>query len=307
MKLGGETEDVDQSFKDMFKALILGVIFVFAVLVLQFNKFREAFIVLATVPLSLIGVLLGLLFMREYLSFPSMLGFIALAGIVVNNAIILVDVWNRMREENPLMSLRDVVIEGAAMRLRPILLTTVTTIVGIAPLIFASDLWRPIAIAIMFGLTFAVVLTLLFVPALYLKFCKYDKKPQEEERREKLSHIGDVLKNKRYEFGKLIRSIFFMGALLLIIVTPSPLNAFTYTNDNIHTAYHEAPREFSVDERGNTTGETVSGALFTQETIYDVDGVRIQKFMIGEAFWYVCASGVFFVSGDSEAIAFCIS
>ncbi len=304
MKLGGETEDVDQSFKDMFKALVLGIIFVFAVLVLQFNKFREAFIVLATVPLSLIGVLLGLLFMQEYLSFPSMLGFIALAGIVVNNAIILVDVWRRMREDNPLMSLRDVVIEGAAMRLRPILLTTVTTIVGISPLVFASDLWRPIAIAIIFGLTFAVVLTLLFVPALYLKFCKYDKKPQDEERSEKLAHIGDVLKDKRYDFGKLLRSIFFLGALLLVVVSPSTLNAFTYTNDNIHTAYHEAPREFSVDEGGNTVGETVSGAVFTQETIYDVDGVRIQKFMIGEAFWYVSNFGVLFCSGDSEALQY---
>ncbi len=172
MKVGGETEDVDQSFRDTFRALGIGIVLILAVLVVQFNSYRQALIVLSTVPLSLIGVLLGLLLTREYLSFPSMLGFIALAGVVVNNAIILVDVWNRMRVDHPELPLRTVVIEGAALRLRPIFLTTLTTIVGIAPLAFASDLWRPIAIAIIFGLSFAVVLTLVLVPALYLKWTK---------------------------------------------------------------------------------------------------------------------------------------
>ncbi len=172
MRIGGETEDVDQSFRDMFVALGLGIVLILAVLVVQFNSYRQAFIVLSVVPLSLIGVLLGLLITREYLSFPTMLGFIALAGIVVNNAIILVDVWNRMRAEQPELPLRTVVIEGAATRLRPIFLTTLTTVVGVTPLIFASSLWRPIAIAIMFGLLFAVFLTLILVPILYLKTCK---------------------------------------------------------------------------------------------------------------------------------------
>jgi multidrug efflux pump subunit AcrB len=172
MSIGGETEDVDQSFRDMFRALGIAMVLVFGVLVLQFNSFKQALIVLTTVPLSLIGVLLGLLITGEYLSFPSMLGFIALSGVVVNNAIILVDVWNKMRAEDPDMPLRAVVLRGGAMRLRPILLTSITTIVGIFPLLFASDLWRPIGVAIIFGLAFAVVLTLALVPVLYLKWCK---------------------------------------------------------------------------------------------------------------------------------------
>lgn len=172
MKIGGETEEVDQSFADTFRALGMGIILILAVLVVQFNSFRQSLIVLTVVPLSLIGVLIGLLLTREYLSFPSMLGFIALAGIVVNNAIILMDVFNRLRTEEPDLPLREVVLTGTSTRIRPIMLTTITTIVGIIPLVFASDLWRPIAIAIIFGLTFAVVLTLILVPILYLKLCK---------------------------------------------------------------------------------------------------------------------------------------
>jgi HAE1 family hydrophobic/amphiphilic exporter-1 len=180
MKVGGETEDVDQSFQDTFRALGMGIVLILAVLVVQFNSYRQAFVVLSVIPLSLIGVLLGLLLTREFLSFPSMLGFIALAGVVVNNAIILVDVFNRMRCDEPNKPVRDIVLEGAAIRLRPIALTTVTTIVGISPLMFASDLWRPIATAIIFGLAFAVVLTLMFVPILYLKWCKGEQRCYEE-------------------------------------------------------------------------------------------------------------------------------
>ena len=311
MKLGGETEDVDQSFKDMFRALLLGIIFVFAVLIIQFNKFREAFIVLAVVPLSLIGVLLGLLLTQEYLSFPSMLGFIALAGIVVNNAIILVDVWNRMRIEYPQMSLRDVVIEGAALRLRPILLTSVTTIVGISPLIFASDLWRPIAIAIMFGLMFAVVLTLLLVPALYLKYCKYTKKPKDiveddgDGEPGKMEHITEVLK-KKYDMSTLIKSLFVFLAIL-VCSFPSWSYAYTYDNATIHTVYHEAPSQFEVDERGNTVGTTVSGMSFRQYSIANSYGIRLQRFEIGLAYWYVSDRGIIWAENDITALSVYLS
>jgi HAE1 family hydrophobic/amphiphilic exporter-1 len=173
MTIGGENEDVDQSFRDMFRALILGVLLILVVLVIEFNQFRTSFLVLLVVPLSLIGVLMGLLITRQPISFPTMLGFIALAGVVVNHAIILVDVFNRLRGEHPEKPLRDVVIEGAAIRLRPILLTKITSIIGLIPLLYASDLWQPIAVAMIFGLSFTGVLTLILIPALYLKFCKY--------------------------------------------------------------------------------------------------------------------------------------
>jgi len=169
-KVGGETEDVDQSFRDMFVALIVGVLLVIAVLVLQFNSFRYAIFIIAIVPLSLIGIFAGLAISGQSLSFPSMMGYVALSGIVVNNAIILIDVINSLRKENGRthnMTLRDIVIEGSASRLRPIVLTSLTTVIGIIPLTYASDLWSPFAFSIIFGLSFASIITLLLVPVLY--------------------------------------------------------------------------------------------------------------------------------------------
>jgi len=316
-KIGGETEDVDQSFADTFRALGMGIVAVFAVLIVQFNQFRQAFIVLTVVPLSLIGVLLGLLITREYLSFPSMLGFIALAGIVVNNAIILVDVYNKMRRENPDKPLRDVVIDGAALRLRPILLTTVTTIVGIAPLIFASDLWRPIAVAIMFGLLFAVVLTLLLVPVMYLKLCKNpctDDEPCEKLTRELPEPEKPVLiaaenaDSSTQDSGltQLIKRVFaavFVGALF---ITPMDTSAY-YTNETIHTLTHEAPAHFSVAADGSAVGATVSGLPFRQRNITNELGIRLQRFEIGLAYWYVSDRGVIWADNDLHALSVYIS
>ncbi len=205
MKVGGENEDVDQSFRDMFRALMFGVLLILVVLIVEFNRFRTSFLVLSVVPLSLIGVLFGLLITRQPVSFPTMLGFIALAGVVVNHAIILVDVFGQLSRRHPEMPIRDVVIEGGAIRLRPILLTKLTSIIGLIPLLFASDLWQPIAVAMIFGLSFTGVLTLILLPALYLKFCKGDfahddsmpvvhPDPAPDTG---FRHIGEVLRGKR--------------------------------------------------------------------------------------------------------------
>ncbi|MDP4000668.1 MAG: efflux RND transporter permease subunit [bacterium] len=167
MKIGGESEEVQQSFTDMFYALIFGMLLVLSILVLQFNSFREAFFIIIIVPFTLIGIFLGLAITGKSLSFPALMGFIALAGIVVNNSIILIDVMKNLRKTYPAMPILEVVLEGASSRLRPILLTTLTTVIGIFPLTYASGLWSPLAYAIMFGLTFAVVLTLILVPILY--------------------------------------------------------------------------------------------------------------------------------------------
>jgi len=167
VSFGGEAQDVNQTFKEMGLALILGIVLILSVLVLQFNSFRHAFYIISIVPLSLIGVFAGLAITGKALSFPSIMGFIALSGIVVNNSIILIDVMNKIRRENPNKKIIDVVIEGATSRLRPILLTTVTTVVGVIPLTYVSDLWGPLAYSIMFGLLFAVVITLVLIPILY--------------------------------------------------------------------------------------------------------------------------------------------
>ncbi len=181
MRIGGENEEVDQSFADMFTALMMGLTAMFAILVIQFNSVRHTVYVLLTVPLSLIGVFVGLLIMGKPLSFPSIMGFIALSGIVVNNGIIMVDVINRKRAlvtsqikdgsiEWQDSDLLDVIVEAAISRLRPVLLTAITTVVGILPLVFAAEMWAPLAYSIIFGLTFATVITLVLLPAIYYRW-----------------------------------------------------------------------------------------------------------------------------------------
>ena len=167
MKIGGESEDVNQSFAEMGLALLAGLALMLAILVLEFNSFRHSFYLLSIIPLSLIGVFFGLMITRQALSFTSMLGVIALAGVIINHAIILMDSISRIGRENPNQTLIDVVVEAAASRFRPIVLTTIVTVVGMIPLSFASALWGPLAFAIMFGLTFSMALTLLLIPVLY--------------------------------------------------------------------------------------------------------------------------------------------
>ena len=165
----GENDEINQTFREMFIALAGGMVLMLAILVLVFNSFRYTFYLLGIVPLSLIGVMAGLAISFQPLSFPSMLGFIALAGVIINHAIILLDSMVHYLDNHKHEPLIDIVVESAATRLRPIVLTTVTTVVGMIPLASASALWGPIAFTIMFGLTFSMVLSLLFIPILFYR------------------------------------------------------------------------------------------------------------------------------------------
>ena len=143
---------------------------IFFLLILQFNSFRKTFIVLVTIPLSLMGVFFGLYLGNSVIGFMTLLGIISLAGIVVNNAIVLIDRIDIERDLRDL-SLNEVIKKASSTRLRPILLTTLTTVGGLLPLLFfGGPLWRPMALSIIFGLFFATVLTLGVVPVLYSLF-----------------------------------------------------------------------------------------------------------------------------------------
>lgn len=166
---GGETEDVNESFTQMFFALVAGLVLMLAILVLAFNSVRYALYLLSVVPLSLIGVLDGLALTGKPISFTSLLGVVALAGVIINHAIILMDsmiVYHRNMKDTPLI---DVVTAASVSRLRPIFLTTITTVLGMIPLARISDFWSPLAYTIMFGLSFAMILTLVLVPTLYYR------------------------------------------------------------------------------------------------------------------------------------------
>jgi len=169
-ELGGELEKsvkANQAIAD--KVPVAGFIILF-LLVAQFNSLRRPLIILLTIPLGLIGVVVGLIVAKSYFGFMTLLGIISLSGIVINNAIVLLDRIRIEIDENGLEPQR-AVLESAQRRLRPILLTTLTTIGGLLPLwLGGGPMWEPMAISIIFGLLFATVLTLGLVPILYSLF-----------------------------------------------------------------------------------------------------------------------------------------
>ena len=178
VKYGGDNEEINKTFTEMGLALLAGMAGMLAILVLEFNSFRYAFYLLFTIPLSLIGVLGGLTLTGQALSFSSMLGLIALAGVIINHAIILLDsILHRLDHEKEeaaegrtSKNLRDTIVEASAIRLRPIFLTTLTTVIGMIPLAGVSALWGPLAFAIMFGLAFAMILTLVLIPVFFYRY-----------------------------------------------------------------------------------------------------------------------------------------
>lgn len=175
---GGDDEEINKTFAEMAIALLAGMAGMLAILVLEFNSFRYSFYLLFTIPLSLIGVLMGLTITGQALSFSSMLGIIALAGVIINHAIILLDsILHRLNNDEVINGyeinsgkLRNIIIEASSVRLRPIFLTTLTTAIGMIPLARVSALWGPLAFAIMFGLTFAMVLTLILIPVFFFRY-----------------------------------------------------------------------------------------------------------------------------------------
>ena len=166
---GGESESINKSFSDMFKAMFLGMFMIAGLLVWQFRSYRQPFFVMSSIPLSLIGVFPGLVLVGQPLSFPAFIGVVALAGIVVNNGIILIDRINENRLSNA-MTIDDAIREAATSRLQPILLTTMTTVAGILPLAITNPSWGPLGYSIVFGLLFSTALTLFMVPLLYQRF-----------------------------------------------------------------------------------------------------------------------------------------
>jgi multidrug efflux pump subunit AcrB len=169
-EVGGEAEDSAEANNSINEKLPIAALIIVLLLVGQFNSFRRSTIILSTIPLGLIGVVVGLLVGRSYFGFMTFLGVISLAGIVINNAIVLLDRIRIEIEENGLDPQR-AVVEAAQRRLRPILLTTVTTMGGLTPLLISGGgMWETMALAIMFGLLFATGLTLGLVPVLYSLF-----------------------------------------------------------------------------------------------------------------------------------------
>jgi hydrophobe/amphiphile efflux-1 (HAE1) family protein len=168
---GGEEEAIRESNRQMMIVVMLAIFLVFVVLALQYESLVNPLVILLAIPLSLVGVGAALWLTGTSLSAPVLLGVILLAGIVVNNAILLVEYAEQFRKERG-VSLEQAVIDAGAVRLRPILMTTMTTMCGMLPLALGlgqgSELMRPLAVAVVGGLSVSMLLTLFVVPSAYL-------------------------------------------------------------------------------------------------------------------------------------------
>ncbi|MBL4636162.1 MAG: efflux RND transporter permease subunit [Kofleriaceae bacterium] len=166
-ELGGEAEQSEEGMGSIIEKLPIAGAIIILLLVFQFNSIRKSVIVLATIPLGVIGVILGLHAFQSYFGFFGFLGIISLAGIVINNAIVLLD-RIRLEIEDRGLDPNQAIVVACNHRLRPILLTTLTTTLGLLPLYLGGGaMWEPMAVSIMAGLMFATLITLVFVPVLY--------------------------------------------------------------------------------------------------------------------------------------------
>ncbi|MDG5816144.1 efflux RND transporter permease subunit [Chitinispirillales bacterium ANBcel5] len=177
VEYGGSYQDMNDTFADLALAFLVAVILIYMVMAAQFESFSQPFIVMFTVPLSLIGVIFGLRIMGHPLSVPAFMGVIVLAGIVVNNGIVMITYINQLRERG--MQKTDAIVKAAGIRLRPILITSLTTIFGILPMAVTqrqgSEMQGPMGTAVAFGLFSATFLTLFVVPVIYSGVDRFSK------------------------------------------------------------------------------------------------------------------------------------
>ena len=169
IELGGETETINTTMKDLILMIILAIVFIYLIMVAQFQSLLSPFIVMFTIPLAFTGGLLALLITGQVLSVTSMLGFLVLAGIVVNNGIVFVDYVNQLRLDGA--NKHDALLEAGRTRIRPILMTALTTILAMSTMALGvgmgSELSQGLSIVTIGGLLYATLLTLFIVPILY--------------------------------------------------------------------------------------------------------------------------------------------
>ena len=171
--VGGQSRELREGMQSMQLALLLAIFLVYLVMASQFESFLHPFVILFSIPLALSGALVALWVTRTPLSVVALIGIVMLAGIVVNNAIVLVDYINVLRREEN-YALDEAIIEAGRVRLRPILMSTLTTVLGLLPMALiggeGAELRAPLAIPVIGGLLLSTALTLVVIPVLYRVF-----------------------------------------------------------------------------------------------------------------------------------------
>ena len=182
IEMTGEDETINESMKQLVLMLVLAVIFIYLIMVVQFQSLVSPFIIMFSIPLAFTGGFIALFISGQEVSVTSMLGFIMLAGLIVNNGIVLIDYINQARREGT--SKKDAIIESGKTRLRPILMTALTTILAMSTSAIGigegSEMMRPMAITIIGGLVYGTLLTLVVIPCIYDVFNR-EKDMTEEE------------------------------------------------------------------------------------------------------------------------------
>lgn len=167
--ISGDVEDMKETYLQMGLLILLGVILVYMIMAGQYEAFLDPFVIMFSVPFALTGVVAGLMLTGIYLSLQALLGIVMLVGTVVNNAIVLVDYVNLLRARE--YTMHDALVEGGERRLRPILMTTLTTIFGMLPMALSqgegAEIWKPLAVSVIGGLSFSTLVTLILIPVVY--------------------------------------------------------------------------------------------------------------------------------------------
>ena len=197
-EFGGQNKEMQQSFNSMYFAIALAIFLVYIVMASTFEHLGHPFVILFTIPLALVGVIYGLLISGYGISVISMIGVVFLVGVVVNNAIVLVDAINQARRKG--LEKVEAIIEAGKSRLRPIMMTTFTTVLGLLPMAIGfgegAELRAPLAVVVSFGLLVATFLTLFIIPATYLIMPSHVTTDEEQdalnERLEKAEEIESV-------------------------------------------------------------------------------------------------------------------
>lgn len=190
IEFSGENESTMESVTEMMKMLLLGVVFIYLIMVAQFQSLKSPFIVMFTIPLAFTGGFLGLFITGFDISVVSLIGFVMLCGVVVNNGIVLVDYVNQLRISG--IEKKEALIEAGKTRMRPILMTAITTIIGLIGMALGigegTEMMQPVAIVCIGGLLYATIMTLFVVPVMYDLF---NKKPMRVVNMEDLEDIDD--------------------------------------------------------------------------------------------------------------------
>ncbi|MBQ8596229.1 MAG: efflux RND transporter permease subunit [Lachnospiraceae bacterium] len=201
--MSGENETINEAMEQLYLMLILALVFMYLIMVAQFQSLLSPFIIMFTIPLAFTGGFMGLIITDSELSVIALIGFVMLSGIIVNNGIVLVDYMNQLRSEG--MEKREAILKAGRTRLRPVLMTALTTILALCTTVFSedmgADMTRPMSIVTIGGLVYGTLLTLVVIPCVYDIFSKEKKEKSEKKRfwrgkKEKQLPEGNVSTNE---------------------------------------------------------------------------------------------------------------